>query len=64
MNPAKLEAQNLRGRELALAIGPGIFINSAFNKVKFFMECHALFDVKVRNRPEGNNYQIRLGILF
>ncbi|MBN2468155.1 MAG: transporter [Deltaproteobacteria bacterium] len=60
----KLNGRHLRGRELALAVGPGIFLNRVIDKNNVFLEGHALFDTTIRNRPQGTTLQVRGGIMF
>ncbi|MBN2466988.1 MAG: transporter, partial [Deltaproteobacteria bacterium] len=60
----KLNGNRLRGRELAFALGPGIFLDRVVGKCHLFWESHVLFDTKIRNRPEGNIYQTRLALVF
>jgi len=55
---------NIRGRELAFALGPGIVIDRVIAKKKFIFITHALFDNSVKNRPQGTTVQGRLIVLF
>ena len=60
----KLNGQNLRGRELAVGVGPGIIFDKVIAEKKVFLICHSLFDTSVKNRPKGTMLQARLIILF
>ncbi|WAC08353.1 MAG: transporter [Thermodesulfobacteriota bacterium] len=60
----KLNSHNLRGRELAICVGPGIMLDKVIAKKKVFLMCHSLFDASVKNRPEGTMLQARLIIEF
>ena len=60
----KLNGHNLRGRELAVGVGPGIILDRVITKKKVFLICHSLFDTSVKNRPKGTTLQARLVILF
>jgi hypothetical protein len=55
---------DMKGRELLVACGPGVFINRPFGSSQIFMESHILHDTVVRNRIKGNTFQIRAGIIF
>ena len=59
-----LNSHHLRGRELALAFGPGLFMNRVINQKNLFILCHALIETTVRNRPKGNTLQVRMGVIF
>lgn len=60
----QLNGKNIGGREYLLAVGPGIFLNKVINKMNFFLESHVGFDTLAQNRPKGNTYAIRGGIMF
>lgn len=60
----KLNSHNLRGRELAVGVGPGIMLDRVIAKKKVFLICHSLFDTSVKNRPKGTTLQARLLIIF
>ena len=60
----KLNGDNLRGRELAVGVGPGIVLDRVIAKKKVLLICHSLFDTAVKNRPEGTTLQARLIIVF
>lgn len=60
----RLNGDDLRGRELAFCLGPGVVFDHAVGEAKVFLICHSLFDLKVRNRPEGDLHVARLAVVF
>ena len=60
----KLNGHNLRGRELAFGVGPGIIFDRIIVKKNFFLMCQSLFDTSAKNRPKGTTLEARLIILF
>jgi hypothetical protein len=60
----RLNGNDLRGRELAFSLGPGVVFEHAVGKTKLVLICHSLFDLKVRNRPEGDLHVARLVVPF
>jgi|WetSurSiteA1Bulk_404760.scaffolds.fasta_scaffold28719_1 hypothetical protein len=60
----KFNGHNLRGRELAVGVGPGIIFDRVIAKKKFLLMCQSLFDTSVKNRPKGTTLEARLIIVF
>ena len=60
----KLNGHNLRGRELAIGVGPGIVLDRIIAKRKVILLFHSLFDTSVKNRPKGTSLQAHLIIPF
>jgi hypothetical protein len=60
----RLNGNDLRGRELAFSLGPGVVFEREVGQTKLILVCHSLFDLKVRNRPEGDLHVARLVVAF
>lgn len=60
----RLNGSDLRGRELAFSLGPGIVFERGVGNTKVILMCHSLFDLKVRNRPKGDLHLARFIVPF
>ena len=60
----KINGDHVRGREKALALGPGILASHTVGESCITVFLHALFDAHTKNRASGTTYQVRIAIGF
>ena len=60
----KINGNRVRGREKALALGPGILASRTMGNSCITLFLHALFDAHTKNRSKGTTYQVRVAVGF